>query len=64
MTFLWEVEKTAMDAALWEKNTQQTRTFDDELDDSDSDSEDPPRMHAIPLEHILQGSYKDCSASE
>ena len=57
MTFLWEVEKTAMDAALWEKNTQQ-------LDDSDSDSEDPPRMHAIPLEHILQGSYKDCSASE
>ena len=54
-----------MDAALCEENMQQTRTFDDAQDDSsDSDLEDAPRMHVIPLEHILQGSYKDRSASE
>ena len=65
MTFYWEVKKTAMDAALCEENTQQTRIFDDAQDDSsDSDLEDAPRMHVIPLEHILQGSYKDHSASE
>ena len=65
MTFYWEVKKTAMDAALCEENTQQTRTFDDAQDDSsDSDLEDVPRMHVIPLEHILQGSYKDRSASK
>ena len=65
MTFYWEVKKTAMDAALCEENTQQTRIFDDAQDDSsDSDLEDVPRMHVIPLEHILQGSYKDRSASK
>jgi len=39
--------------------------FDDTQDDSsDSDLEDVPSMRVIPLEHILQGSYKDRSASE
>lgn len=65
VTFYWEVKKTAMDAALCEENTQQRSMFDDTQDDSsDSDLEDVPSMHVIPLEHILQGSYKDRSASE
>lgn len=65
VTFYWEVKKTALDAALCEENTQQRSTFDDTQDDSsDSDLEDVPSMHVIPLEHILQGSYKDRSASK
>jgi len=65
VTFYWEVKKTAMDAALCEENTQQRSMFDDTQDDSsDSDLEDVPSMRVIPLEHILQGSYKDRSASE
>lgn len=65
VTFYWEVKKTAMDAVLCEENRQQTCTFDDAQDDSsDSDLEDAPSMHVIPLEHILQGSYKDRSTSE
>ena len=65
VTFYWEVKKTAMDAALCEENTQQRSMFDDTQDDSsDSDLDNAPSMHVIPLEHILQGSYKDRSASE
>ncbi|KAL9952387.1 hypothetical protein ACROYT_G039637 [Oculina patagonica] len=64
-TFYWEVRKTAIDAALCEENKQQRSTFDDSQDDSnDSDLEEAPSMSVIPLEHILQGSYKDRSASE
>ena len=65
MTFYWEVKKAAMDAALCEESTQQRSTCDDTQDDSsDSDLDDAPSMRVIPLEHILQGSYKDRSASE
>lgn len=65
VTFYWEVKKAAMDAALCEESTQQRSTFDDTQDDSsDSDLEHAPSMHVIPLEHILQGSYKNRSASE
>ena len=65
VTFYWEVKKTALDAALCEENAPQRSTFDDARDDSsDSDLEDVPSMHVIPLEHILQGSYKDRSVSE
>lgn len=65
VTFYWEVRKTAIDAALCEENKQQRSTFDDPQDDSnDSDLEEVPSMSVIPLEHILQGSYKDRSASE
>ena len=64
VTFYWEVKKAAIDAAICEDNKQQGSTFDDSQDDdSDSDLEGPS-MSAIPLGHILQGSYKDRSASE
>ena len=65
VTFYWEVRKTAIDTALCKENKQQRSTFDETQDDSsDSDLEEAPSMSVIPLEHILQGSYKDRSASE
>lgn len=64
VTFYWEVSKAVIDTAICEDNKQYGIAFGDCDDDvSDSDVEEPS-MSAIPLEHILRGSYKDRSASE
>lgn len=64
VTFYWEVNKAVIDTAICEDNKQQGSMFDGcKDDDSDSDVEGLS-MSAVPLEHILQGSYKDRSVSE
>ena len=63
MTFYWEVRKDVINSVLCK---QQNNTFDDSAENSDNDSdlEESPSMSAVPLEHFLQGAYKERSASE
>ena len=62
VTFYWDVRKDAIDSVLCK---QQNSTFDDsENSDNDSDLEESPSIAAVPLEHFLQGAYKERSASE
>ena len=66
VTFYWEVQKNAIASILCNSDKQQRSNFDDYENDSSSDSdlEEVPTMSALPLEHFLQGSYKERGASE
>ena len=66
VTFYWEVGKDAIDAVICDLGTRQLRSnFDaSENNSSDSDSEEMASMSALPLEHVLQGSYTEQSFSE
>ena len=65
VTFYWEVRKDAVDSVLCKSGDNQRTPFDDSPNDgSDSELEEAPSMSAVPLEHFLQGSYKEQSASE
>lgn len=61
VTVYWGVKKEALDSAL---NEQEELEFNGNSEDSDSESEELQHNRAIPLGHILAGSYKDRGPSE
>ena len=67
VTFYWNIRKDAIDAVLCKSDAKEQRSIFDESQDRDSDSDleqVAPSMSALPLEHFLQGSYKERSSSE
>ena len=64
MTLYWEVRKDAINSILsYPHPEQQTSGFDD-AENGEDDLDEVPIMTALPLEHFLQGSYKERGTSE